>query len=909
MSARTLATSYEHNAFEDRIYAFWKERGYFRPPEPSEIADDDQHSPFVIVIPPPNVTGVLHMGHGLNNSLQDILVRYHRMKGRPSLWVPGTDHAGIATQNVVERMLQESGSSRHAIGRERFVEKTWQVKREHHAVITHQLEKIGASCDWTRERFTLDEGLSKAVREIFVSLYQQNLIYRGNYLINWCSHHGTALSDDEVVHQEIEGRLYRYSYPLEAGGLIDIATTRPETMLGDTAVAVHPDDPRYANLIGTYAIVPLTERRIPIIADRHVDQNFGSGAVKITPGHDPNDWEIGQRHGLPIINILNPDGTLNEHVPQRYRGMTIRDARRRVIDELMRDNLFRGVDKHRHQVGHCYRCNTIIEPYLSEQWFVRMRPLAERALQAWKQGEVRFYPAHWEKTYVEWLTNIRDWCISRQLWWGHRIPVWYDRDTGEMIVSREDPTTLPKYQGRNLQQDEDVLDTWFSSWLWPFSTLGWPQQSVDLKRFFPTSTLVTGYDIIFFWVARMIMASLYALDRVPFRDVYLTGLIRDKKGRKMSKSLGNGIDPLEIVEHFGADALKFSLAYLTTSSQDILLDRDDFQVGSRFANKIWNAARLIFLSAEGRTLLPSTEIVYDDIDRWIEHRLDWAIGEVDRAMQAYRFSDACHAIYEYVWNDFCDWYLEIQKHALRTSDDKGKDRIATLLIHLLAETLRLIHPFLSFISEELYQTLIHEHLGYGTENANDIIDVADSVMIAPYPHVDARRNDPQLAQSFAALQELVRTIRTMRSEFSIAPHARFPVLLHMEPDFAAADLLRRHLDTIANLTGASDIDVDPDGKPSPSMISLVGVGFEVHVAIGDYVDPHDLRRRFGKKCDRFRSLLQATDAKLHNQAFLDKANATVIAREREKAEEFTRQISLYQRYIVALVSADSSVSD
>ena len=491
-----LPSSYDHQQFEDRIYAEWKQKGLFRP---TKSSDPKQRPPFTIVIPPPNVTGVLHMGHGLNNTLQDILIRYRRMLGHPTLWVPGTDHAGIATQNVVEKQLRSQGTTRREIGRERFLEKAWEIKRNHHEIITRQLEKLGASCDWSRERFTMDENLSLAVREVFARLYKDGLIYRGKYLVNWCSGCATAVSDEEVEHSQVKGFLYRYRYPLEGGEAIEIATTRPETMFGDTAVAVHPDDERYSHLIGHMTLLPLTERKIPIIGDRFVNREFGSGAVKVTPAHDPNDRDIGARHNLPSINILNNDGTLNSQTPERYRGMSIADARKLVIADLKEAGLYLGENRHTHQVGHCYRCRSVIQPLLSDQWFVRMRPLAEQALDLWKSGAVRFYPRHWEKTYREWLGNIRDWCISRQLWWGHRIPVWYDDDTGEMIVSRDDPTQLERYRGKNLRQDPDVLDTWFSSWLWPFSTLGWPDtKSDDLHRFFPTTALVTGYDIIFF---------------------------------------------------------------------------------------------------------------------------------------------------------------------------------------------------------------------------------------------------------------------------------------------------------------------------------------------------------------------------------------------------------------------------
>jgi len=557
MNSIELAKAYDPKSFEDRIYALWKNSGAFAP----DSASDGNGKPFVVVIPPPNVTGVLHAGHGLNNSLQDIIVRFHRMTGVPALWVPGTDHAGIATQNVVERKLKEQGKSRREIGREKFLEETWKVKKDHHAIITKQLEKIGASLDWKRERFTMDEGLSRAVREVFVTLYERNLLYKGNYLVNWCTSCGTALADDEVDHEDTKGKMYhiRYYFTDDKEKYIEIATTRPETLLGDTAVAVHPEDERYAALKGKTLRLPLTERDIPLIFDAYVERGFGTGALKVTPAHDPNDWELAKRHNLAIINILNPDGTLNGEVPEKYRGLSVSKARAAVIEDLKSGGWYVKDEPLSHSVGHCYRCHTVIEPFLSEQWFVRMKPLAEKALASWRKGEIIFYPKKWENTYKHWMENIRDWCVSRQLWWGHRIPAWTCTDCGKMTVSRNDIDTCPHCKGKNIEQDPDVLDTWFSSWLWPFSTLGWENANCDtndFKKYYPTSALITAYDIIFFWVSRMIMAGLEFTGKAPFRDIYIHGLVRDKQGRKMSKSLGNGLDPLELVDEFGADAMK-----------------------------------------------------------------------------------------------------------------------------------------------------------------------------------------------------------------------------------------------------------------------------------------------------------------------------------------------------------------
>jgi valyl-tRNA synthetase len=649
MKGIELEKAYNPKDFEDRIYADWEKKGYFKPKTDTDSALYSAHKAseslsapanpesFTVVIPPPNVTGVLHMGHGLNNALQDIIVRYHRMTGKNTLWLPGTDHAGIATQNVVERRLKKDGLSRHDLGREAFVKKTWEVKEEHHEIITKQLKKIGASVDWSRERFTMDEGLSRAVREVFVSLFERGLIYKGNYLVNWCTSCGTALADDEVEHTDKQGMMYHLYYEIEGASLpavkledgtefpggnkIEIATTRPETLLGDTAVAVHPDDPRYTALIGKKVLLPLTGRSIPVVADSYVDPSFGTGVVKITPAHDPNDWELGQRHNLEIINILNPDGSLNDAVPKIYQGLSSKEARKKVLEDLVELGLYKEEKPISHAVGHCYRCDTVVEPYLSDQWFVKMKPLADKALKAWKDGDIVFYPKKWENTYSHWMENIRDWCISRQLWWGHRIPVWYCDNCGEMMVSRVDLSECTKCKSKEIHQDADVLDTWFSSWLWPFSTLGWPENgkniedlASDFKTFYPTTALVTAYDIIFFWVSRMIIAGLEFTGKVPFKDIYIHGLVRDKQGRKMSKSLGNGLDPLEITEEFGSDAMKFTLGFMCAQGQDILIDKESFKLGSRFANKIWNASRYLLGNLEERNLVPIQDSDLTDLD-------------------------------------------------------------------------------------------------------------------------------------------------------------------------------------------------------------------------------------------------------------------------------------------------------
>lgn len=895
MKAPQLAKTFDASQFEDRIYAMWRDGGYFTPRSVRE--NTDAVDPFVIVIPPPNVTGVLHMGHGLNNSMQDIVIRYQRMSGRDALWVPGTDHAGIATQQVVERRLRAEGTTRHQVGREEFLKRTWQTKDEHHKVISRQLAAIGASVDWEHERFTLDEGLNRAVREVFVQLHERDLIYRGEYLVNWCPNDQTALSDDEVEYREHSSHLWHLRYRLTDGsGHIEVATTRPETMLGDTAVAVHPEDERYTAVVGKTVTLPLTGREVPIVADSYVSKEFGSGAVKVTPSHDPNDWAIGERHDLPRINILDETAHLNDNVPSAYRGMDIDTARKQVVADLEAAGALVRIEDHRHQVGHCYRCGSVIQPWTSTQWFVRMRPLADKALAAWREGKVRFYPKHWENTYTHWLENIRDWCISRQLWWGHRIPVWYDTDSGEMIVSRDDPTTDPANASRNLVQDEDVLDTWFSSWLWPFSTLGWPDQTPDLERFYPTSTLVTAYDIIFFWVARMIMAGLEFMGEVPFRDIYITGLVRDAKGRKMSKSLGNGIDPLEIVAKYGADAHKFTLAYLSVQGQDVPISPDHFQLGSKFANKIWNATRFLFGNLEGRSLLPFADCRLTDLDRWVLARLDAATAAVHQAMAGYRMDEAARAVYEYFWNDFCDWYIEGNKLRLNEGG-QAADTAASMLLYVLEESLRLLHPFMSFISEEIYQQLPPELV------PADGSPRAQAAIVAEFPTARAERRTEQFRASesgFGAVQEIVRGIRTLRSEFTLSPAARFVAYLKPAADFTHAAVVQRAHELIANLAGLSQLEIGNDESRRDGAITVVGSGFEIYLYVRDLIDSQAQKARIAKSLDKLRKGLAQAEKKLASEGFLSKARPEVVESERAKARDLADQAARQERVLAEL---------
>jgi len=900
MKAIELEKAYNPKDFEDRVYEAWETGGYFKPRAGNKTSAE---KPFVVVIPPPNVTGVLHMGHGLNNSLQDIVVRYHRMRGEPTLWIPGTDHAGIATQHVVEKRLKKEGKTRHDLGREAFVKRTWEVKNEHHAIITNQLKKIGASVDWSRERFTLDEGLSQSVRDVFVTLYERKLIYRGHYLVNWCTSCGTALADDEVEHEDTAGAMYHIWYELEDGVTmedgstrIEIATTRPETLLGDTAVSVNPEDPRYTSIVGKRVKLPLTDRLIPVVADAYVDREFGTGVVKTTPAHDPNDWEIAKRHNLEVINILNPDGTLNENVPEKYRGMKCLVARKEVIADLEALGLFKEEKKITHAVGKCYRCNTIVEPYLSDQWFVKMRPLADKALDAWKKGEIRFYPQKWENTYSHWMENIRDWCISRQLWWGHRIPVWYCQDCGEMIVARTDPTVCTKCGSKKLNQDSDVLDTWFSSWLWPFSTLGWPEKTADLKSFYPTTALVTAYDIIFFWVARMIMAGLEFTGEVPFRDIYIHGLVRDKQGRKMSKSLGNGIDPLEVVNEFGADALKFTLAFMCAAGQDIMVDKESFKLGSRFANKIWNASRYILGNLEGRCLVAVKRADLTELDRWIYHRLDSAAMKTREALETYRYNDGAQSVYEFFWNDFCDWYVEASKLSFRNGDDAEKNRAVSVLLAVLEESLRLLHPYLPFVTEEIYGFL-PSNCACGADGTPGAAARSPMLITAQYPVPTDSRKDMKAEACFTSLQDLVRSVRALRAECGIDPALKLHIALYVEKG-SAAEAAHEKIDIIQLLAGISKIDFlsNPADHPKGA-IGTVGKGYEAFVVVGEEVDPAQLALRFTKEIEKETQNIAKLEGKLANANFVANAPAEVVALEREKLVEMNRRIGKLSLYV------------
>jgi valyl-tRNA synthetase len=901
-----LAPQYDPKSIEAALYQEWEERGYFRA-DPSAVQRGTPS--YTIVIPPPNVTAVLHMGHGLNNTLQDVLIRWRRMQQYEALYVPGTDHAGIATQNVVERIIAEEGKTRDDLGRDAFVERVWQFVNATGSTILQQLRAIGCSCDWTRTRFTLEPALSRAVRSAFVRLYEKDLIYRGNYIINWCPRCLTALSDEEAEGDEHNGKIYHVRYPLAeaAPGLpqlpdgrfyIVVATTRPETILGDTGVAVNPSDARYRAVVGREIDLPLTGRRIPIVADEYADPEFGSGAVKITPAHDRNDFEVAQRQGLPALNVMTPAARMNENVPEAFRGLDRFEARKLVLAAFREQGLVEKIEDHRHTLPQCYRCDTIVEPRLSEQWFVRMKPLAEPALAASRDGRLRFTPDRWTKVYENWLENIRDWTISRQLWWGHRIPVWYCQNPPcrHLVVAIEDPASCTKCGGTQLEQDPDVLDTWFSSWLWPISTLGWPEETEDLKAFYPTQTLVTGPDILFFWVARMVMSGLEFRGEIPFSDVYLNGMVRDHHGRKMSKSLGNGIDPIEVVRLYGADALRFTVIAGSGVGNDLQLNYEDleetFAPGRNFSNKIWNAARFALMNLDERA--PALSEVRGDLelaDRWILTRLNVAIRDVTRALESFRFHEAAESLYRFFWNELADWYLELVKPRFREREDApGRRAAQATLVQVLDDVFRLLHPIMPYISEALWRRL-PERVGVERE---------ESLVIANWPEPRAELDDDAAEQRMSALMELITAVRSVRTEYNVPPATEISIFVRNAASILsdALGVEERALKRMARVASISTGNGESEKARGAHVV--LKAGGDLFIPLADLVDGEKERNRLQTELQRVEQQLRGTEGKLANEQFVSRAPAEVVAHERTKADSLRDQRGRLAEKLAAL---------
>lgn len=874
MSEKTLPKGYEPADVEKRWNQYWEETRAFTPD-----ADPSRES-YSIVIPPPNVTGTLHMGHALNMTLQDILCRFNRQKGKNVLWVPGMDHAGIATQNVVERQLAAEGQSREDLGREKFVERVWQWKEEYGGKILNQIRRLGASVDWTRERFTYDELLSKAVREVFVQLYDEGLIYKGDYIINWCNRCHTALADDEVEYAAKAGKLYLIRYPYVAKGgagerLPDlvVATTRPETMLGDTAVAVNPEDERYRDAIGMDVDLPLTERTIPVIGDSYVDMEFGTGCLKITPAHDPNDFEIGRKHELESLQVIDSRGVMSEAAGPEFAGMTTKEARKKVVAELKARGFLVEVKDYDHNVGHCYRCKSVIEPHVSTQWFVKVGPLAAKARDAVSEGETRILPEQWVKVYNNWLDNIRDWCISRQLWWGHRIPAWTCESCGSLLVAREDPTVCNECGSGKLAQDEDVLDTWFSSALWPFSTMGWPEKTKDLETFYPTSVLVTAFDILFFWVARMMMMGIHFMGKPPFADVYIHALVRDAEGKKMSKSVGNVIDPLVVIDKYGCDALRFTLTAFAAMGRDIKLAEERIEGYRHFVNKIWNAARFVMMN------LPESmpaDAVKREVEKtpgvhhqWIFHRLEQVKEEVGQSLEDYRFNDAAQALYQFIWHEFCDWYLEMLKPEFNGEDEAAREGAQIAVWIAFTEVLVLLHPIMPFVTAEIWSVLPDT--------------AGDDISRAPYPAPRPAAANEAAQKAMVLVQETVVAVRNIRGELNIAPSKELALIVR-PVDADAVRILEANRGMITTLAKLESLTVDADATPPTAVASAVVQGSECYVPLAGAIDFEDELARLDKELGKIEKELAVGTKKLANEGFVSKAPAEVVAKEKEKVE-------------------------
>jgi valyl-tRNA synthetase len=881
---------YNPSIVEDKWYTTWTKQNIFRANQASK------KPAYSIVIPPPNVTGILHMGHALNNTIQDILIRFKRMTGYETLWMPGTDHAGIATQNVVEKKLAKEKKTRHDLGREAFVEEVWKWKEQYHATITNQLKKLGSSCDWDRERFTMDQGLSQAVRKVFVQLYNEGLIYRGKYIINWCPRCQTALSDEEAEHKESNGKLYHFRYPLKDGsGHIVVATTRPETMLGDTAVAVNPADERYKNLVGKMLILPLVNREIPIIADNFVDREFGTGAVKVTPAHDPNDFQMGLRHSMTPIVIMDETGHMTGDIPEAYKGMDRFPCRKQIVADMEALGLVEKIQDHVHSVGQCYRCSTVVEPYYSNQWFVKMKPLAEGALKAALDGEITIYPERWKKIYIDWMENIRDWCISRQIWWGHRIPVWYCDDCKKTIVAEETPTSCPSCKSTKLTQDEDVLDTWFSSWLWPFSTMGWPENSELLRKFYPTNVLVTAPEILFFWVARMIMAGLHFTGKLPFTDIILHGTVRDKTGRKMSKSLGNSIDPLEVISVSGADALRFSIIMITAEGADVFLGKDTFDIGRNFGNKLWNASRFLLENITDKksfTALPAGKDL-SPFDVWILSRLNATIRDVAKCFSLYRFNEAAHILYDFTWHDFCDWYIEAKKTDLYQTDNSLLANNAfNVCAYVLGSILKMLHPIMPFITEEIWSVL-NDKICYPV-----LID-SNSIVTASFSKVNEAMILPDMEKEFTLLKDVITAIRTIRSENNIPPDKKGTAIIVP----ASADSLKTllpHTAEINTFCRLNETVISMGGQRPKFCGQAVVMGNQIYLELAGLIDIQVEKDRIAKEIAKTEGLAGAIKAKLENPAFADKAPAVIVEKEKEKYTGILENLKKLKESLVAL---------
>ena len=880
-SGANIPKTYDPQSFERKWYAYWEEHNLFHD------AADESREPYSVVIPPPNVTGQLHMGHALDNTLQDILVRYQRMRGKNVVWIPGCDHAGIATQAKVEESLRAEGTNRFALGREKFLARVWDWKQQYGDRIMYQLRMLGASCDWERARFTMDEGCSRAVREVFVSLYEQGLIYQGTRITNWCPSCSTAISDIEVDHETEEGHLWHLRYRIDGtDDYVEIATTRPETMFGDTGVAVHPDDERYKHLVGKTLILPVVERRIPLFADAYVDPAFGTGAVKVTPAHDPNDFEMGLRHNLEQVVVINADGTMGEGAG-KYAGLDRYECRKQLVQELEEIGALVRTEKHEHAVGHCSRCKTTIEPLVSKQWFVCMEDLAKPAIAAVKDGRIRFVPERFTKIYENWLENIRDWCISRQLWWGHRIPAWHCADCGETSVSREDITACMHCGSTHIHQDEDVLDTWFSSGLWPFETLGWPEDTKDLRHFYPTATLVTGYDIIFFWVARMVMMGLRFGGDVPFRDVFIHGLVRDSEGRKMSKSLGNGIDPVEVIEKYGADTLRFMLITGNTPGNDMRFYWERVEAARNFANKIWNASRYMLMNLEGAddAFVPE-ESDYTLADRWILTRSAETARAVTANLENYELGEAGRAIYEFLWSEFCDWYIELTKARLYDKENvRAKNTALYVLRTVLERTMRLLHPFMPFLTEEIWQKLPHE---------------GRSIMRAPWPEVDEKDIDAEAEAAMTAIMEVIKVTRNLRAELGTPPGKKSALLLRVR-DAALGDVFAAHTDYFHALASASEVTFLAEDAPDPeNVVTGALAGAAVYLPLAGLIDVEKETARLTKERDNLEKEIARLSGKLSNAGFTSKAPAAVVAAEREKLAGYEEKIGLIRSRLADL---------